>query len=67
MFKTHLRINKPIVTSFVLAVGAVVVLLGNIIILLPSLRSVYKTQTPSVRSKTIDTKSVNDAIELLNR
>lgn len=67
MFKTHLRINKPIVTSFALAVGAVVVLLVNIVTLLPSLRSVYKTQTPSVRSKTIDTKSVNDAIELLNK
>lgn len=67
MFKTHLRINKPIVTSFALAVGAVVVLLVNIVTLLPSLLTVYKTQTPSVRSKTIDTKSVNDAIELLNK
>jgi len=67
MSKNHLSVNKTTLLVLLLSLLTILVLVGNLIILVPSIRDVF-TPLPDVSGRTlINTQTVNQAIDILNQ
>lgn len=67
MFKNLSHLNKQTTIAIVLVIGLLLMLFINLFVLIPQLIGVYSaTPTPS-KAAPIDTVTVNNAIELLEK
>lgn len=68
MSKTHsTQTNKEIAIVIVIICGFIMLVIGNIMIIVPSFLEIYNPKTIKVNQNPIDAQTVNQAIQLLNK